>query len=167
MSFHPVVDENDTLISHCSKEELEREGHITRNVVVFVSTSTGELVVSKISDHKKRDAELFDVSVCGHVEKDEKYEDAAMRELKEELGVESDVKFLKKILHNFTHYDKPRSFFTGVFLAQHDGPFVMSHESSELRLMNIDLLFKEMEEHPEHFTQGFLKEIQEIQEHLQ
>jgi 16S rRNA (adenine1518-N6/adenine1519-N6)-dimethyltransferase len=93
----PVVDENDRQIGTASRLEVHEN-----NFVIALSTSSfsiiaGEILLQKRSPWKDRHPLLWDSSAAGHVEANEDYDEAAMRELMEELGVSARLERLGKL----------------------------------------------------------------------
>lgn len=93
---YPIVDNNDNVIGKKTKEEAYRQGLQLRSIQIFLFDSKNRLFIQKRSSKKDRFPNYFCASVAGHVEPGETYLEAAKRELKEELGVEGELKFLSK-----------------------------------------------------------------------
>jgi len=89
-----IVDENDIIIGKASREDIHKNGLLHREVQVWLFNKEGELFFQKRGKHKDTYPGVLDVSVAGHVESGEAYEDAALRETKEETGLDIDKKKL-------------------------------------------------------------------------
>ena len=76
-----VVNEKDEVIDTMSKEEAHKNGVPHRIAVTYVENSKGEILIQNRADG------YLDHSSTGHVDPGESYEDAARRELAEELGI--------------------------------------------------------------------------------
>ncbi|MBI4146160.1 NUDIX domain-containing protein [Candidatus Woesearchaeota archaeon] len=88
-----VVDANDNVVGQTDMSELYEKKLLHRIVHVFViHPMTGEVYFQKRSDSKSYLPGFYCTSAGGHVRSGESYERAAMRELKEELGLEVPVK---------------------------------------------------------------------------
>jgi isopentenyl-diphosphate delta-isomerase len=87
------VDENDQELGIIPGEKAHRGGLLERVVVVYVTREDGQVLVQERMDDGR-----FDHSSAGHVDPGEDYLQAAKRELKEELGIESDLVELGKTL---------------------------------------------------------------------
>lgn len=98
MSDVVVVNENDEVIGTMPKEEAHKNGTPHRIAVVYVENENGEILIQHRTDG------YLDHSSAGHVDPGESYEDAARRELNEELGVENVS--LKRIGHSRTWEEK-------------------------------------------------------------
>ncbi len=75
------VDENDSIVAEVTRTRAHSEGLPHRVAVVYLTRPSGEILV------QQRMSGRFDHSAAGHVDPGETYEQAAYRELFEELGV--------------------------------------------------------------------------------
>jgi len=82
-----VVNERDEVIRQETRSEVHRLGLMHRAVHVLVFNQRGEIFLQKRSLKKDRQPGLWDSSASGHVESGEEYDDCAVRELREELGL--------------------------------------------------------------------------------
>ncbi|MBD2302985.1 NUDIX domain-containing protein [Nostoc sp. FACHB-87] len=86
-----IVDENDCIIGQKPRSEIYSQGLCNFRVVnAFVINSLRQLWIPRRSSKKRIFPLCLDVSMGGHVESKESYEDALQRELKEELNLELD-----------------------------------------------------------------------------
>lgn len=90
-----VVDENNVVIKQGTRQEIHANNLRHRAVHMFLVNKHGALLLQKRSLRKDRQPGKWDSSAAGHLDAGESYGAAAVRELKEELGV-SDCE-LKKI----------------------------------------------------------------------
>ncbi|BAZ02696.1 hypothetical protein NIES37_67090 [Tolypothrix tenuis PCC 7101] len=89
-----IVDERDRVIGQKKRSEIYNQGLYNFRVVnAFVVNSLGQLWIPRRSAQKQIFPRCLDVSMGGHVESGETYEDALQRELQEELNLE--LKMLK------------------------------------------------------------------------
>jgi isopentenyl-diphosphate delta-isomerase type 1 len=87
-----VVDERDEVIGKKPRSEVHRLGLMHRATHVLVFNQRGEVFLQKRSMKKDRQPGLWDSSASGHVDSGEDYDACAVRELREEIGLEiSDV----------------------------------------------------------------------------
>ncbi|MBI5251339.1 MAG: NUDIX domain-containing protein [Desulfomonile tiedjei] len=86
-----VVDSKDNVIGTATRAEIHHLGLQHRSVHVFVFNRSGEIYVQRRSESKDRHAAKLDSSAAGHVDPGETYEQSAIRELEEELGIREDV----------------------------------------------------------------------------
>ena len=82
-----VVDEDDRVIGQKTRGEVHADGDMHRAVHVFVIGKKGQLLLQKRSILKDVHPGTWDSSVAGHVDAGETYEQAAVRELEEEMGI--------------------------------------------------------------------------------
>jgi isopentenyl-diphosphate delta-isomerase type 1 len=82
-----VVNERDEIIGRQTRSEVHRQGLMHRAVHVLVFNQRGEIFLQKRSLKKDRQPGLWDSSASGHLETGEEYDHCAVRELREELGL--------------------------------------------------------------------------------
>lgn len=105
---------------------------------------------------KRADPGKWSYSAAGHVDAGETYEQAALRELNEEMGIKATkVDFLEK---DYTVKNgKPRAFHH-VFKVVSDDPITYDHsEVAEVQEFTIPELRQKITEHPEQFKDIFAK----------
>ena len=93
--FLTVVDGNDVVLGYSTKADIKRRGLNYRCVQVFLFNGDDELLLCKRPEDKKVFAGQF-ASVMGHVRRGETYEEAANREVREELGLNTNLKRITK-----------------------------------------------------------------------
>ena len=83
-----VVDAHDDVIGQMARSEVYRRGLLCRVVNVFLEDSQGHLWIPRRTAHKRHFPLCLDMSMGGHVESGESYEEALGRELMEELRLD-------------------------------------------------------------------------------
>jgi 16S rRNA (adenine1518-N6/adenine1519-N6)-dimethyltransferase len=83
-----VVDENNVVIGQRPRGEVHALGLRHRAVHVFVFDKHGQVYLQKRSHLKDVHPRTWDSSAAGHLDVGESYADCALREAKEELGIE-------------------------------------------------------------------------------
>ena len=83
-----VVNERDEVIGQQSRSEVHRLGLMHRAVHVLVFNAAGQVFLQKRSMKKDRQPGLWDSSASGHVDSGEDYDACAVRELREEIGLQ-------------------------------------------------------------------------------
>src|SRR6266568_6541317 len=83
-----VVDEHDRVVGRETRGDVHRRGLMHRAIHVLVFNSRGEVFLQKRSMKKDRQPGLWDSSASGHVDSSEDYDACAVRELREEIGLE-------------------------------------------------------------------------------
>ena len=157
MELIDLIDENDKVVGATNRSTAHATNQIHRVAAVYVFNSKGELYVQV---HKKSNGRL-DHSVGGHVSKNEDYATAAVREAKEELGIDQPLSYLT------TFYSKGGSsrHMFGLFecIANKNWEFVPNDEVEEIIPMRINTITAMMRKNPEKFTNGFMNSMKEYQ----
>ena len=96
-----IVDEQDKVTGQASRQEVHNNPALIHRVVhVLVFNPEEKLFLQKRSPFKDMHPGKWDTSVGGHVDAGESYEHAAIREMKEELGIQGcKLEFLYTYLH--------------------------------------------------------------------
>lgn len=92
----PIVNENDEVIGEEERSVVHKEGILHREVHVWVVMDGKKIVFQKRSMTKDTWPGKLDASAGGHVEAGETYEIAGKRELQEETGLTTEIKYLDK-----------------------------------------------------------------------
>ncbi|MBI4962681.1 MAG: NUDIX domain-containing protein [Desulfomonile tiedjei] len=92
-----IVDSRDKVIGKATRAEIHRKGLMHRAVHIFVFNSQGEIYVQRRSEVKDRHPLKLDSSAAGHVDPGESYEQTAVRELEEELGIPARVRQVLRV----------------------------------------------------------------------
>ncbi len=93
----PVVDENDEQIDVLPRREVHLRGLRHRAVHVILFDGRGRLWLQRRALSKDTWPGAWDLAATGHVDVGESYDDAAARELREELNIEGRPQFVAKI----------------------------------------------------------------------
>lgn len=123
----PVVDEQDEVVSDAPRSMVHANNLRHRAVHILIFNEAGELFLQKRSPWKDRHPSLWDSSAAGHVDAGEEYDEAARRELKEELGVEAEPHRVAKLESS----ERTGQEFIWVYRASHDGPFTLARDEIE------------------------------------
>ena len=82
------VDKNNQVIGSISRGEAhEKQGVFYRTIYVLIKNDKGQILCQKRSPTKDLYPDCWDLSVGGHVNFGQSYQATAVRELKEELGL--------------------------------------------------------------------------------
>ena len=128
-----VVNGADQVIDRRPRHEVHRLGLKHRAVHVLVFNALGEVFLQKRSMTKDSSPGLWDSSASGHVDAGEDYDAAAVRELREEIGLDavaagaSQPERLFKIeAHPETGWE-----FCWVYRCDNEGPFELNPDEIE------------------------------------
>jgi 16S rRNA (adenine1518-N6/adenine1519-N6)-dimethyltransferase len=83
-----VVNEDNIVVGQASRSVVHQRGLWHRGTNIFLFTRDGKLLVQQRSKDKDTFPSALDCSVSEHVQAGENYFDAAVRGLREEIGVE-------------------------------------------------------------------------------
>lgn len=98
MEYIDIVDKNDNLTGEVKeKQQAHEDGNFHRTAHIWIINDNNELLLQKRSASKKSHPNCWDISGAGHIRAGETVIEGAIRELKEELGVEVDEKDLNYI----------------------------------------------------------------------
>jgi 16S rRNA (adenine1518-N6/adenine1519-N6)-dimethyltransferase len=148
-----VVDENDCVIRAASRVEVHGDNLRHRAVHIFIFNAQGELFLQKRSGWKDRHPLRWDSSAAGHLDADEEYDAAAVRELKEELGLAAKLKRITKLPAS----DQTDQEFIWLYCASHEGPFRLAPSEIDCGAFFPPTLISEwIRARPEEFAPGFI-----------
>lgn len=85
-----VVDENDNVVGLEDRKKIHKDGLLHREIHVFFLTPNGEIIFQHRSKNKDTYPDKLDATVGGHVEPNDSYEKTAIKECKEETGLNID-----------------------------------------------------------------------------
>jgi 16S rRNA (adenine1518-N6/adenine1519-N6)-dimethyltransferase len=148
-----VVDENDVVIGARSRAEVHGNNLRHRAVHIFLFNHAGELLLQKRSHWKDRHPELWDSSAAGHVNAGEEFDQTALRELKEELGVETKVTRVAKLAAS----EETGQEFIWLYRGEHEGPFApAAAEIDAVEFFPVEVIADWIENRPGDFAPGFI-----------
>jgi isopentenyldiphosphate isomerase len=89
-----VVDDADNVIGKAPRSECHEKGWIHRSVMFFVFDAKGRVFVTKRTQNKDFFPGFYSIVLGGHVHSEEDYEEAVVREIKEEIGIDAKPYFI-------------------------------------------------------------------------
>jgi isopentenyldiphosphate isomerase len=134
-----VVDDNDNIVGSATRKEVHEKGLLHREVFVYIINNSGSILLQLRKDNNK-----WDHTVGGHFPLSQSYLEAAIRETKEELGLEIGKKDLlliakEKISNSFD--DKTNYRFGATYLVRKDISIsdlkIDYHEINEVKYFNL------------------------------
>ena len=128
-----VVNDNDEVIDTIHRADMmslrDTPGRYLRVIEVFLQRPNGDIYLPRRSTEKKLFPGSLDHSAAGHMMKDESYEQALVREVREELGIETsadDFVFIKKFTPSNELF-----YFRNFYLLRTDKEPILSSEHTE------------------------------------
>ncbi len=92
-----VVDEHDQVIAQAPRSEVHARRLLHRAAHVFVFDTQGRLLLQMRSATKDEYPSVYTSSSSGHLSAGESYDEAAPRELEEEIGITAPIEYLTKL----------------------------------------------------------------------
>lgn len=152
MEFFDIVNEKDEIVGKIieDKQNTIKPSQL-RFINIIIINNDNKIIVPKRSSNRKIFPNCYDFSVGGHVNSGENYDEAAYRELKEELGI-IDVK-LKEVAY-FSPFDSDSNTFQKVYFLKYNNEinnydndgiekiYYMSTEELKKLMKNEPKLFK-------------------------
>jgi isopentenyl-diphosphate delta-isomerase type 1 len=149
-----VVDLNDNILRQEPRAVVHREKLLHRAIHVFVFNQAGQLYLQRRSMTKDTAPGKWVSSCSGHVDTGEDYDDAAPRELSEEIGLHDPIN-LKRIFKE-TPCKQTGYEFVWVYTCESEGPFVLDPtEVMEGQWIDIKHLNNWLKERPRDFAWSF------------
>lgn len=152
-----LVDENDRAAGACEKMEAHRKGLLHRAFSVFIFDRKGRLLLQRRALGKYHSGGLWTNTCCGHPRPGEDINRAAKRRLKEEMGLDCE---LREVFH-FTYHAKLENGLTEheydhVFFGECDAdPMPDPMEAAGWKFVDCDQLKQETRSRPGSFTAWF------------
>ena len=163
-----LVDSADNAIGEMGKMEAHKRALLHRAVSVFIFNSKKELLLQKRALSKYHSSGLWTNTVCTHPYPDETVKDAAIRRLKEEMGLVTDVHkifdfiYKEKIDNELTEYE-----FDHVFIGfTDDSPVPDPDEVHEYKYVDSNEILRQIKNVPEEYTVWFKKIIKKVLEYV-
>ena len=120
-----IVNEKDEVIGQAKRGEVHGNPKlIHRSIGVTVTNNKGEIFLQQRSKTKDTDPLRWTLSCSGHVDSGNSFENAAHRELQEELGIDLDIKLVTR----FIYFGKSETEMVTLFKSKSEGPFKLLKE---------------------------------------
>lgn len=155
-----VVNDTDTVTGQAMRLLVHQQGLWHRGVHVFLFNKRGDMLIQKRSADRTNSPSLLDCSVSEHVKAGESYLEAAVRGLKEEMGVEG-IKLSRrgKIQMNYGMNDNEIS---EIYEGRLDGQQIKFDpgEISEVKFMSLGEIQAGIVEEKEKYCYWFIQLMQ-------
>ncbi|PCI90545.1 hypothetical protein COB18_00475 [Candidatus Kaiserbacteria bacterium] len=160
------TDENDNVLGSGTKEDVWKKGIWHRVVRVYLINSKGEVLITRRAASLVSCPGKWNDSASGHVDEGETYQQAALRELNEEVGISGIyLRKISKIKCSETdESEKIKNRFTTIFTGQYDGEVNFNpSEVEQIRWVHLRELKDLVKEQSGDFTEGFKNGLALIQ----
>jgi len=157
-----IVDENNQVVGSSDRSEAHKQGLWHRIVVVLVFNNRSQLYIQKRSPNADTSPNMWDHSAAGHVDEGEEPEQAAKRELNEELGIKANaLEFISSFKTQREEKDKKLNRFWSIYRFSFDGSMTLQEsEVSEGKFVDIDWLKNEIDTNPKDYTDGLKSSLE-------
>lgn len=152
-----LVDKDDNCIGLMEKLEAHEKGLLHRAFSVLLFNDNKELLLQQRAFDKYHCGGLWTNTCCSHPRPEEEVEDAALRRLKEEMGIECDLKksfefiYKAELNNGLTEHEYDHVFF-GTFSGE---PAINTDEVANWKYMPLDALRRDIAAHPANYTPWF------------
>ena len=138
-----IVNERNVEIGSAPRREMRAKGLLHRSTYILVFNSHGELYVQKRTMTKDVFPGYYDPATGGVVLAGESYDQSAIRELEEEMGIRQ---VPLTWLFDFYFADQRTRVWGGAYSCVYDGPLVLQEEEVEsVSLMTVEEIFQRTE----------------------
>lgn len=160
MEYFDLVDEKDNIIKKIKETEQVQPNKL-RFINIIIIDENKKIIVPKRSGNKRIFPNCYDFSVGGHVNSGESYEQAAYRELKEELNIEN-VKLIE--IGYFNPYKDNVDTFSKLYLLRYNNKIEEYDKEgiTEIFYMTIDEIKELIIKEPKKFKSDYEKMIKYI-----
>ncbi len=154
----PIVDENDKVIGHKERSDIDLELDIIRSASLWIVNRNGDILLAQRKFTKQNNPGKWSEAVGGTVEGDDNYESTMLREAQEEIGI---------TVQNYEigpkqYINAPTRYFVQWYKTVIDEPIeaflIQEEELEQLAWMSKDQFIKELKLNPE----KYIDEMQEI-----
>ena len=152
-----LVDHNDNPIGTMEKMETHRQGLLHRAFSIFIFNSKGELLLQQRALDKYHSAGKWTNTCCSHPRPAEQTEEAAHRRLKEEIGLQCELRYGFNFVYkaSFTN-DLIEYEYDHVFWGVSDIlPLPDAKEVASFKYMNLATLATDLINNPDLYTVWF------------
>ena len=144
-----LVDEYDNVLGFEGKLECHKgDGILHRAFSIFIFNSQNQLLLQKRSEQKQLWPLYWSNSCCSHPRKGENYEIATHRRLKEELGIDTELKYIFQFQYQAKFKDVgSENELCSVYIGRSDDQIIVNeNEIAEWKFIDIAQMEREMED---------------------
>ncbi len=160
-----LVDANNRAIGEMEKQEAHEKAELHRAVSVFIFNSNNQLLLQRRALSKYHSPGLWTNTACTHPRMGETNEQASIRRLKEEMGIEAttltkifDFIYKEELEHGLTEHELDHVFvgFSDVL------PTPEPEEVCEYKYVEIDSILEQIQKAPTDYTVWFKQIIERV-----
>jgi isopentenyl-diphosphate Delta-isomerase len=150
-----IVNERDEAVGRAPRSEVHARGLLHRAVHVLVFNSRGEIFLQKRSMKKDRQPGVWDSSCSGHVDSGEDYDQTAVRELQEEIGLALNAPLAR--LFKINACPETDAEFVWIYRCHSEGPFQLDPDEIDAGdWFAPERVTEWIKERPEDFAPAFI-----------
>lgn len=151
-----IVDKDNKVVGTSTRSEAYKKGLWHRIAVVYVFNSRGKLYLQKRSAQMEVSPGKWDHSAAGHVDANEEPEQAAKREIYEELGIKPNLLvFISSHKTQMKNGSKILNRFWYLYKYTYDGGMKLEEkEVTTGKFVDVNWLKKDLKEKPDIYTYG-------------
>lgn len=153
-----LVDINDNEIRKEYKEVAHKTPMLHRAFSVFLYNDKKEMLIQRRALHKYHSPGLWANACCSHPAMGEDIKKSAMERMKDEIGIETDVKelfsfiYLNKFNESLYEYE-----YDHVFLGKYNGEVILNEEEvCDSKWIKLDELEKDLVNNPLKYSSWFI-----------
>lgn len=162
-----LVDKNDEVLGYKDKTSCHKgNGILHRAFSIFIFNNAGHLLMQKRSEQKALWPLFWSNSCCSHPRKGEEIKEAAIRRMREELGINTELKFLFKFQYQAKYQNiGSENELCSVYIGKSNASVsVNENEIADWKYMEIKELDKEISHNPDNLTPWFKIEWNRLRE---
>lgn len=151
-----LVDKKDNQVGKGEKLKIHQEGKLHRAFSIFIFNSKGKLLLQKRAKGKYHSSGLWSNTCCSHPKPNQDLKNEAKRRLKEEMGIECDLREIFSFIYGKDFGDLTEHEFDHVFIGKSDGgPKPNPEEAEDWKWITPEDLRRDVKENPEKYTFWF------------
>lgn len=158
-----LVNKKDKAIGIEEKMKAHQKGKLHRAISVILFNKGGEILIQKRANSKYHSPGLWANTCCSHPRPGESLKETAKRRLKEEMGIETDLKEFFSFIYKARVGDLVEHEFDHVFLGRFDGrPKPDKKEVEDWQWIKLTDLEADIKKNPQKYTPWFKIIIREL-----
>ncbi|KAA0992524.1 isopentenyl-diphosphate Delta-isomerase [Dyadobacter aurulentus] len=163
-----LVNEEDEAVGLMPKLEAHQKGMLHRAFSVFIFNTNGEMLLQRRAFGKYHSEGLWSNTCCSHPFPDESAHHAAVRRLREEMGITAGLDFLftfqyRAALENGLTENELDHVFWGI---SDEKPLINTEEVSDFKYIKLSDLKKDLSQNPSRYTEWLKICFDEVSEKI-